>query len=129
MEQRQAAHAAAVEHRAVTPAPGDSDVPHTHAPIVPAIFDRSVAPWLGIEMPTVGTGVQSYPVLSTSLRGGMVAESGPATEGAGAYTVTDADPRRLSGAFRIRKEDIAKLPNLEDSLRENLSKVLSDELD
>ena len=35
----------------------------------------------------------------------------------------------LTGSFRIRKEDIAKLPNLESSLRENLSMVLSDQLD
>lgn len=128
-EQRQAEHRAALETRAVTPAPADSDVPHTHASIVPALFDRSVAPFLGIEMPTVGTGVQSYPVISTSVKGGMVAEDGDAAETAGAYTVTDADPRRLTGAFRIRKEDIAKLPVLEESLRENLSMVLSDEFD
>ena len=128
-EERAAAHARAVEHRAVTPAPADSDVPHTHAPIVPALFDRSIAAFLGIEMPTVGTGIQSYPVLSTNLQGGMVAEDTAATEGAGAFAVTDADPRRLSGSLRIRKEDIAKFPNLEESLRENLSMVLSDEGD
>ena len=128
-EERAAANARAVEHRAVTPAPADSEVGRTLAPIVPAIFDRSIAGFLGIEMPTVGTGVQSYPVLSTSLSGGMVAEDDAATEGTGAYTVTDADPRRLSGSFRIRKEDIAKLAGLEESLRENLSMVLSDEFD
>ncbi len=48
---------------------------------------------------------------------------------AGAYSVSDADPRRLSGAFTIRKEDVAKLPSLEDSLQQNLSTVLSDVLD
>ena len=123
MEERQA------EFRAVTPAPADSDVPHTHAPIVPAIFDRSIAAFLGIEMPTVSTGVQSYPVLSTSVTGGMAAEDADADNTAGAYTVTDADPRRLTGAFTVRKEDIAKLPGLEESLRQNLRAVLSDEYD
>ena len=117
------------ELRDVTPAPADSDVPHTHAPIVPALFDRSVAAYLGIEMPTVGTGVQSYPVLSTSVTGGMVAEDGDAANTAGAFTVSDADPRRLTGSFTIRKEDTAKLPNLEESLRGNLGAVLADELD
>lgn len=128
-EQRAAEHRAAVEHRNVTPAPADSDVPHTHAPIVPALFDRSVAPWLGVEMPTVGTGIQSYPVLGTSLTAGMAAEDAAAVQTAGGFTVTDADPRRLSGSFLIRKEDTAKLPNMEPALRENLSMVLSDELD
>ena len=129
MEERRREHRQARETRAVTPAPADSDVPHTHAPIVPALFDRSVAPFLGIEMPTVGTGVQSYPVLGTSLEGGMKAEDANADEGAGAFTVTDADPRRLTGSFRIRKEDIAKLPNLEEALRMNLGQVISDEGD
>lgn len=128
MEERRREHRER-EHRDVTSAPADADVPHTHAPIVPALFDRSIAGYLGIEMPSVGTGVQSYPILSTSVAAGMVAEDNDATEGTGAFTVSDADPRRLSGQFRIRKEDIAKLPNLEESLRANLGAVMSDEFD
>ena len=127
-EQRQRVHRQR-EHRAVTPAPADTDVPHTHASVVPALFDQSIAPFLGIEMPTVGTGVQSYPVLGTSVTAGMAAEDADAVNTAGGFTVTDADPRRLSGAFTIRKEDIYKLPNLEESLRANLSAVISDEYD
>ena len=129
MEQRQAAEAAAVEHRAVTPAPADADVNHTHAPIVPALFDRSAAPFLGIEMPTVPTGIASFPILGTSVTAGMRAEDADAPETAGAFTVSDADPRRLTGSFRIRKEDIAKLSGLEDALRGNLGMVISDEFD
>ena len=117
------------EERAVTPGPADADVNKTTARIVPAIFDRSVAPWLGIAMPTVGTGIQSFPVLSTSLTGGPKAEDAAAAETEGAFTVTDADPRRLTGSFKIRREDIAKLEGLEVALRQNLSSVLSDELD
>ena len=128
-EQRAARHAAGVEHRNVTPAPGDSDVPSMHAPIVPAVFDRSVAQFLGIEMPTAQTGIQSYPVLGTSVTAGMATEDAAAVQTAGSFDVTDADPRRLAGSFLIRKEDIAKLPNLEPALRENLSMVLSDEAD
>ena len=117
------------ETREVTPAPADGDNPHHHAPIVPALFDRSIAGWLGIEMPTVETGIASYPILGTNVTAGMVAEDADAVNTAGAFTVTDADPRRLSGAFTIRKEDIAKLPNLEDSLQMNLGGVMSDEFD
>ena len=117
------------EHRAVTPGPADADVQQNQAPIVPAIFDRSVAPYLGIEMPTAAVGIASYPVLSTSLTGGIVAEDAAAAETAGAFTVTTADPRRLSGALRIRREDVAKLADLESSLRSNLSTVISDEFD
>ena len=129
MEQRQAAFHRASEHRAVTPAPVDSSLPHTHAPIVPAVFNRSAGAWLGVEQPTAQTGVASYPVLSTNLQADIEAEGDEATEHAGAFTVTDADPRRLTGAFRIRKEDIAKMPGLEEALRDNLSRVLSSEYD
>ena len=118
-----------VEHRAVTDAPADANIARNQAPVVPAIFDRSVAPFLGIEMPTAGIGIASYPVLSTSLTGGIVAEDADAAETEGAFTVTDADPRRLTGALRIRREDVAKLTDLESSLRENLSMVISDEFD
>ena len=48
--------------RAVTPSPTTAD--ENLAGIVPAIFDRSAAAWLGIEMPTVGTGDAGYPILS-----------------------------------------------------------------
>ncbi len=39
------------EMRAVTPGPADSDVQQNQGAIVPAIFSRSIAPWLGVEMP------------------------------------------------------------------------------
>ena len=115
------------EDRAITPAPATTD--ETLAPIVPAIFDRSAAAWLGIEMPTVGTGDAGYPVLSTSLTGGAVAKSAEAAETAGAFTVTMAQPRRISGAFRFTVEDAARLSGMEAALRANIGSVLSDELD
>ena len=123
---RQTGH---VEHRAVTPGPANADVQQNQAPVVPAIFDRSVAPYLGIEMPTAAAGLASYPVLSTSLTGGVVAASADAAETEGAFTVVTAEPRRLTGALRIRREDVAKLVDLEPSLQSNLSMVLSDEFD
>ena len=117
----------ATEHRAVTPAPATTD--ETLAPIVPAIFDRSAAAWLGIEMPMVGTGDAGYPVLSTSVTGGAVAKSAQAVETAGAFTVTMAQPRRISGAFKFTVEDAARLSGMEAALRANIASVLSDELD
>ena len=117
----------ATEHRVVTPAPATTD--ENLAPIVPAIFDRSAAAWLGIEMPMVGTGDAGYPVLSTSVTGGAVAKSAQAVETAGAFTVTMAQPRRISGAFRFTVEDAARLSGMEEALRADIASVLSDELD
>ena len=115
------------ERRAVTPAPATTD--ENLAPIVPAIFDRSAASWLGIEMPSVATGDAGYPVLSTSLTGGPVAKSAEADEGAGAFTVSMASPRRISGAFKFTYEDSARLSGMESALRQNIGSVLSDALD
>ena len=43
--------------------------------------------------------------------------------------MTTATPKRLTGAFRITREDLAVLPALETALRTNLARVLSDALD
>ena len=101
------------------------------AAIVPAIFDRSAAAWLGITMPMAATGDASYPVISTSVAGGAgpKARSAAADETAGAFTVTTAQPRRVTGALRFRVEDAARLAGMEDALRMNLSAQLSDEID
>ena len=115
-----------IETRAITPSPGTTGI--ALAPVVPALFDQSVAAWLGIEMPTVG-GVPGFPVVSTNLTGGMKAKSAAAAETEGAITVTTAMPKRLTGSFRITREDLAVLPTLETALRTNLSRVLSDALD
>ena len=116
-----------LERRAVTPSP--ATVGQTLAPTVPALFDQSVAAFLGIEMPNVQGGVPGYPVVSTNLTGGMKAKSAAAAETEGAITVTTATPKRLTGSFKITREDLAILPTLEMTLRQNLSRVLSDALD
>ena len=127
LELFEARAAGAPERRAVTPAPATTD--ENLAAIVPAIFDRSAAAWLGIEMPTVATGDAGYPVLSTSLGGGPKAKSAAADEGAGAFTVTMAQPRRITGSFRFTVEDAARLAGMEEALRMNIASVLSDEMD
>ena len=116
-----------LETRAVTPAPGTTGI--ALAPTVPMLFDQSIAEFLGIEMPSVQGGVPGYPVVSTSLQAGMKAKSAAAAEAEGAITVTTATPKRLTGSFRITREDLAILPSLEGTLRQNLMRVLSDALD
>ena len=80
-------------------------------------------------MPTVPVGDAGYPVLSTSLTGGVVAKSAEADESAGAFTVSMASPRRISGAFKFTYEDSARLSGMESALRQNIGSVLSDALD
>ena len=120
--------AGGVEHRAITPAP-DTGTAVSPAPIMPAVFDQSAAAWLGVEMPTVAAGTASYPVITTSVTAGVRAKGGAAPETAGVITPLTVTPRRITGAFRIAREDEALLPDLEPALRDNLSSVLSDTVD
>ena len=115
------------EERAETPVP--STVDQTLASIVPPIFERSAAAWLGIDMPSAAVGDAGYPVLSTNVTGGPKAAGAAAAETAGAFTVTTAQPRRITGSFRFRREDAARLSGMEEALRQNLSAVLSNEVD
>ena len=117
-----------VESRAVTPSPGTSDQVIAR-PIIPAIFQRSAAAWLGIDMPSVGAGDAGFIVLGTSVSGGPKAKSAAADEQAGAFVVTTAQPRRITGSFKFTQEDAARLAGMEDALTMNLSSVLSDALD
>ena len=118
---------APLEERAVTPGPATAQT--DFAPIVPAIFQRSLMAWLGIDMPTVGVGDKSYPVLGTSVTGGPKAKAAAAAETAGAFTVTTAVPRRVTGSFRFNREDAARLDGMEEALQMNLQAVINDQLD
>ena len=119
---------AGVEHRAVTAAP-DTGTAVTAAAIMPAVFDQSAAAWLGVEMPTVAAGTAAFPVLTQSVTAAARAKSAAAPETAGTITPYTVTPRRITGAFRIAREDEAMLPDLEPALRDNLSSVLSDTVD
>lgn len=117
-----------LERRAVTPGPTTA-ANVRQAPIVPALFDRSIAPWLGIEMPSAGIGDQAYPVLSTSVTAEPKAKDAAAPETAGAFTVTTVEPQAITGSFRVRYTDLARLVGMEEALRTNLGQVMGDAID
>ena len=119
---------AGVEHRAITAAP-DTGTAVTAAAIMPAIFDRGAAAFLGIEMPVTPAGTAAYPVLTQSVTAAARAKSAAAPETPGTITPYIVKPRRITGAFRISREDEAMLPDLEPALRDNLGSVLSDAVD
>ena len=98
-------------------------------PIVPAIFDRTIAPFLGVSMPSAGVGDAAFPVLGTSVTAATKAKDAAAPETAGAFTVASIQPRRIAGAFLFRFEDQARLMGMEEALRRNLQMVLSDKVD
>ena len=116
-----------LETRAVTPAPGD--VGATQASIIPYVFPQAAATYLGVDMPTVGVGEQTYPVLTKQLDVRTPAENAEAAETTGAFSADVLTPSRIQAAFFYSREDRARFAGMDASLRENLSMGLADGLD
>lgn len=115
-----------LETRAVTPGVEGGT---QQRPIVPAIFKRTVLPFLNIGMPAAGMGDTAFPVLSTSLTAGAKAKDDALPQTAGAFTVSSQQPRRLGAQFKVRYEDLARLEGMEAALRRNLQEAVADVID
>ena len=119
-----------LETRASTHTPAPTNGEPTAQTFVPAVFPMGLAAYLGVAQPTVGAGISSYHVLSTNLTVNTPDAGADGANSAGAFLSSLLEPRRVQGAFVIRREDVARLgPGLESSLRENLSMALSSKLD
>ena len=69
--------------------------------------------------------------ITTSLTSAAEDKSGVVDSTAAAFTVTSATPKRVSARLSLTLEDVAAIGqmNFESALRENLSLILSDQLD
>ena len=86
------------EQRAVTPGVGANDAQQNLSSIVPAIFDRSAAAWLGIEMPTVGTGGRGLSGFEYQRHGRTQGEiGGSRRDGGGVHRHHGATPKDHRG--------------------------------
>ena len=123
---------APVEHRAdaatVSPATGTGA---TLAPVQPFVFSKSIAPMLGIDMPTVGSGGYSEATITTALTAAAKAKGVAQDATAAVLTPATATPRRITGRLTLNVEDIAAIgqANFESALRDNLQMVLGDRYD
>ena len=120
-----------VERRADAPTPAPATVGLNIAPIVPAVFETSIAPYLMVEMPRVRTGTYSVPRITTNLTAGWKAKGGEADSTAAALTVDSSTVKRLSGRMSLRLEDIASvgMEDFEAALRMNLQQVVGNAFD
>ena len=114
----------AKEKRAATDAPA-TGTQVNEQPVQPFIYKEGVAGFLGIDMPQVGGGTASHPVLTTGTPAGMKAKGAAADETAAAFTISTSTPKRVTGSFRVRVEDMALFPQLEDSLRRDIPQSLA----
>ena len=120
---------AGAEHRVITPAPGTVGI--NLDPIRPAVFAPSIADRLMIDMPQVASGTYATGTIGTSTTAGAVAKSADVPQTPAAITVQTATPKRVGASLALTLEDIAAVgqANFESILRDNISLVLSDELD
>lgn len=118
------------EVRAITPAPA-TGTGVTVAPVQPFVFAPSIAPMLGIEMPSVPSGSYSEITISTALTPMPEAKGDAADATAAALTPVTATPRRISARLSLSLEDVAQIgtANFESALRQHVSMALSDAYD
>ena len=114
----------------VTPAPGTGTGVNV-APIQPELFAPSIAPTLQIEMPMVASGAYSIGRISQSVTAAGVAKGADVPQSAGTIVPKTTTPKRIGGSMGVSLEDVATIgaANFESALRDNLSMVLSAELD
>lgn len=117
-----------IETRAVTPGPSAETVASTR-PTVPFAFSRTDAAALGISMPMVSPGEAHFPALTTAPPASVKAKDGAADSTAAAFSLTKRVPKRITGQFLIRVEDLALLPSMETDLRTAISGSVADNLD
>lgn len=119
------------ESRADAPTPAPSTVGVNMAPIVPAVFARSVAGSLGITMPMVGTGTYAQPRITANLSASFKAAGADTDSTAATISVDTMTPKRLSARMSVRVEDVASIgmSDFEGALRQNLSAVFGNVLD
>ena len=114
------------ETRAVTTGPAvDGPV----EPAVPYVFQRSAAASLGIQMPTHGAGAVQVPRVTTAPPADALAKDAAAPSTAAVIALDSQTPKRISGQFSLRVEDLAIYPALEEVLGESIRGALSNELD
>lgn len=77
----------------------------------------------------MASGQQNYPVLTTGAPAGSVAKGADALDTAGAFRLDTRLPKRISGQFIIRVEDMVVFPDMERALRESLMDAGSNALD
>ena len=99
------------------------------APTAGEVFVSPLADALGIMTPTAAAGTASYPYISAGIASEAVAAGSDVSDSSPAISAKAVEPRRLSATFDTRREEMAKLADLESALTENIGQSLRDEFD
>ncbi len=118
-----------VEHRAVTPGPGD--VGATQAEILLPPFSTGDGAFLSVPRPVVASGDAVYPALGTRPTVDVKARgnSDDVADTTGAFSAVSIEPGRVQAAFIYRRTDAARFGGMDAALRTALNLGLTEALD
>ena len=122
-----------LEERLVSTIPADASITPgqtNQQAVLQPVFATGDAAFMGVSMPRVPAGQQSYPVLTTRPTvGGLHTDSTSVAETNGAFSAEALEPGRLQASFFYRRTDAARFPQMGEALRAALSSGLSEALD
>lgn len=116
------------ESRATADAPGAGA---TNLHIVPAVFEASLAPRLGVSMPLVESGLHATATITAPPVPSALGKGSAITADAASFAVASTGPHRVSARLEVAVEDVAAVGDAayEVLLREALTGALGDALD
>ena len=104
--------------------------PLNRGPITPLIYARNARDFLGIDMPLVAAGKQSYPYLSSGASVAFVGEGSQVDSVAAAFSKVEITPTRLTGAFTLSVDSLLDVgAEVQNILETDLAMAMSDTLD
>ena len=96
---------------------------------VDRLFSETAAMRLGITFESVGPGVSAHPVTTAGASAAQRGRTEAAADAAWTVGVTELKPTRNAVRAVFSEEDAARLPNLEEALRRDLSMALMEGVD
>ena len=98
--------------------------------LLPRIFEKTDAGFLGVSTPGVRAGTQAYPVMTGGTTAVTRAANAAVTSAAATFTVETVTPTRLSARYLLNLEGLAAMGGmLETTLRNDLRTVMGDQFD
>ena len=119
----------ATEERVDAATTAPTDIQGNMQSVAARVFARGVSAFLGVNMPTVPAGETLYPILSAGHTPAMTAAGTARDATAATFATVTATPKRLTGRYLVRIEDMAKFAQLEQALRNDLRLAMTNSMD
>ena len=97
--------------------------------IISRLFARSATAALGVTMPSVPVGSRQYPIITGGTSAEFKAPAAAIEAGALTISTKTVTPTRIGARYRFRQEDAVTLAGLENAMRQDIRRVMSDGLD